>query len=436
MSSSFGSFEAGHEQDSIQDIFRTDMDALGHGRTEQPKRKGPSAAPGPPMRPQSTDLDPKITELVRDAWSAFTYFAEDPFIVKPSIPILFFGHTPRYFSSPLKVVTLGLNPSGIEFPEQDPFLRFRKAQHLDPLVQDEGFVSTYLDALNGYFQRPPNHPYEPWFNSFEPMLRGLDCSYYGAATNTALHTDICSPLATSPTWSKLSPEVQSRFMQPGSRLWHALIEWLSPDIIIASVARSHLDRISFVREASWQVIHTVDRENPYNVELSNLRLPDGKTTHLAFGKAANTPFGTVSNEDKRKIGEGLRLYITQVKRTAVRLPERPPSTRDGEVKPAAVAVKTKGSAAIPMSPIEEMARGCYGYGSWEAPYWYIGLEEGLDGALDDRIRAWQELGAETGLSDCRAFHRKIGVDKWHRNDGKAALQSTWKQLIRVLLASR
>ena len=315
---------------------------LGRGRTEQPKRKEWSAEPPPPMRPQPTALDPKITELVREAWSAFTYFAADPFIVKPSMPILFFGHTPRYFSSPLKVVTLGLNPSRIEFPEQDPFLRFRKAQHLDPLVQDEGFVSTYLDALNAYFQSPPNHPYKPWFNSFEPVLQGRGCSYYRAATNTALHTDICSPLATSPTWSKLSPEVQSRFMQPGSRLWHSLIEWLSPHIIIASVARSHLGRISFVREASWQVIHTVDRENPYNVELSNLRLPDGKTTHLVFGKAANTPFGTVSNEDKRKIGEGLKLYITQVKRTAVRLPERPPSTHDGEGKPGAGSGENEG----------------------------------------------------------------------------------------------
>jgi hypothetical protein len=89
-----------------------------------------------------------------------------------------------------------------------------------------------------------------------------------------------------------------------------------------------------------------------------------------------------------------------------------------------------------MTPIEEMARGCYGYGSWDAPYWFIGLEEGMDGALGDRIQAWRELGAETGLSDCRAFHRKIGVVKWHRQDTKVALQSTWKQLIRVLLASR
>jgi hypothetical protein len=215
---------------------------------------------------------------------------------------------------------LGLNPSGVEFPEDNRFLRFEKAQNLNPLVQDGNFVSGYLDALNGYFQSPPNHPYKRWFNSFEPLLQGLDCSFYGAATNTALHTDICSPLATNPTWSKLSPEIQSRLMQRGSRLWHALIEWLSPDIIIASVARSHLSRISFVRDAKSRVIYKVDREKPYDVELSDLLLRNGGKTRLVFGKAANTPFGTVSNEDKRRIGEGLKSYITQANRADAQVP--------------------------------------------------------------------------------------------------------------------
>jgi phage-related protein len=49
-----------------------------------------------------------------------------------------------------------------------------------------------------------------------------------------------------------------------------------------------------------------------------------------------------------------------------------------------------------MSPIEEMARGCYGYGRWDAPYWFIGLEEGMSGTLGEQIEAWQQLG-EDGL---------------------------------------
>jgi len=267
-----------------------------------------------PLGTPSSDLDPRISALVHETWRAFALFADDPFIVKPSIPILFFGDSRRYFSSPWKVVTLGLNPSGIEFPECDRFFRFPKAQDLNHDVQDRDFVNTYLDTLNGYFQ---NRPYKQWFKSFEPLLQGLDSSYYATAAGTALHTDICSPLATDPTWGKLSPDVQLRLIQSGSRLWHDLIEWLSPNLIIASVARSHLNRISFPLAAGWRVIYTVDRKNPYHVELSDLRLPDGKVARLVFGKAANIPFGTVSNEDKRKIGEGLKRHVSRAQTTDV-----------------------------------------------------------------------------------------------------------------------
>jgi hypothetical protein len=261
------------------------------------------------MRISSVNLDEKVAKLIRTAWQDFADVAGEPFVVKPSIPILFFGNSVRYFSSPLRVVTLGLNPSAKEFPDDKPFLRFGKARRLNSPSQDHDFVNAYLDALNGYFASPPNHPYERWFNSFEPLLQGLRCSYYGGAANTALHTDICSPFATTPTWRKVSPDIQFRLMKSGTPLWHALIDWLSPDLIIASVARSHLDRISFVRETGWLTVYTIDRKNPYDVELTALRLPDGKTAGLVFGKAAQLPFGTLSNEDKRKIGEQLRAYL-------------------------------------------------------------------------------------------------------------------------------
>jgi hypothetical protein len=88
---------------------------------------------------------------------------------------------------------------------------------------------------------------------------------------------------------------------------------------------------------------------------------------------------------------------------------------------------------LAMSPIEEMARNCYGYGRWDAPYWFIGLEQGMDGSLDKYVEAFRDRGRE-GLSDCQAFHEHMGVAKWHRKKPKAALQSTWKKLIRLLPA--
>ncbi len=250
--------------------------------------------------------NPELCGLVRDAWNVHALFAAEPFLVRPSIPILFFGDSERYFASSLKVVTVGLNPSGAEFPEANRFLRFSSARGLYPGLHEARFVSTYLQTLNEYFQEPPGQPYRRWFHSLEPLLNGLDCSFYGTALHTALHTDICSPLATSPTWNGLSPQHQLRLMESGTRLWHSLIEWLSPDLIIASVARSHLGRIAFVREGGWRVIRTIPQKNPYQVEVSDLRLPGGKLCRLVFGKAANVPFGTVSNIDKGKIGNALR----------------------------------------------------------------------------------------------------------------------------------
>jgi hypothetical protein len=251
----------------------------------------------------------ELNDLIRESWRVYDQFVDQPFLVKPSIPILFFGDSNRYFSSPLKVITLGLNPSRVEFPEDDRFRRFGKARRIYPGVLDGDSYDEYLQALNGYFCKPPNHPYESWFNSFEHLLSGLDCSYYGSVPNTALHTDLCSPLATNPTWSKLPADVQAGLLECGVRLWHSLVELLSPNLIIASVARSHLERISFPRQDGWRVVHTVQRANPYDVELMRMRTAGGKNVCLVFGKAANTPFGTVSNIDKHQIGMSLKHHI-------------------------------------------------------------------------------------------------------------------------------
>lgn len=40
----------------------------------------------------------------------------------------------------------------------------------------------------------------------------MDASYYDHQTSTALHTDICSPIATNPTWTRLSEADQGRLL--------------------------------------------------------------------------------------------------------------------------------------------------------------------------------------------------------------------------------
>jgi hypothetical protein len=81
-----------------------------------------------------------------------------------------------------------------------------------------------------------------------------------------------------------------------------------------------------------------------------------------------------------------------------------------------------------------MARRNYGYGRWEAPYWFIGPEQGMgphEKGLDRRLKAWQDLGSRE-LNDCRAFHCRIGEIRWHFKE-PVVLQSTWRPLMLLMM---
>jgi hypothetical protein len=55
--------------------------------------------------------------LIEDAWRIYRRFEDNGVVVKPSLPILFFGNSDEYFASPIKIITVGLNPSRVEFPQ-------------------------------------------------------------------------------------------------------------------------------------------------------------------------------------------------------------------------------------------------------------------------------------------------------------------------------
>lgn len=136
-----------------------------------------------------------LGEVVDGAWRAFGHASALRSRVTPSIPILFFGDLHAYLSSTVRVLTVGLNPSLREFPADSPLQRFPLAEGVTV-----GEPDRYLDTLSAYFQ---TDPYWGWFSAFEPLLNGLEASYYNGRPSTALHTDICSPVATDPTWSSL-----------------------------------------------------------------------------------------------------------------------------------------------------------------------------------------------------------------------------------------
>jgi len=234
------------------------------------------------------------------------------FVVTNSLPIPYFGDVAAYAASPLKVLTAALNPSGEEFPVRDP--RFDVAGGL--------LGANELEAeLNNYFRCRPYR----WFRSFEPVLNGLGASYGGKMANdeypnTALHLDMCSPIATSPTWSKLSRHQRTKLTPTGREIFEWLVDALKPDIIIASLGWSHIEcwHTDFHTGRHWESIlaygtafNGTPLRAPLRVQANCLRSRMNHSYIFVNGSAANTPFGRFHDERKLVVGRELLQRLGQ-----------------------------------------------------------------------------------------------------------------------------
>ena len=241
-----------------------------------------------------------LAQAVMQARRAFDCAARRTCCVKPAVPILFFGDLDAYRASPLRVLSVGLNPSRNEFPADHPFRRF-------PLAEDslDREPSRYLDAMSAYFR---TDPFGGWFSAFEPLLNGMDASYYHGRASTALHTDICSPVATDPTWSNLDKDDREALEDAGRPLWHMLLEELKPQVVALSVAKAHFKRIEFTPLSNWEVIHVFKRKangdlrsQPYEIH-GRWYDVGGEQSLFICGRAATKPFGLLDNNRKRRAG--------------------------------------------------------------------------------------------------------------------------------------
>ncbi len=86
--------------------------------------------------------------------------------------------------------------------------------------------------------------------------------------------------------------------------------------------------------------------------------------------------------------------------------------------------------------LERFTTRFFGYGSWAAPIWFVGMEEGGGSTIEEtarRIAAWERRG-ERELEELIGYHRAIGVTRYV--EAHAPLQPTWAKMIHVLLAAQ
>lgn len=238
-------------------------------------------------------------KLIQKTFSYYNSHIDKKEVVSPSLPILYFGDLEAFQRSGLKVITVAKNPSNIEFQSKKgaplSFFRFRNWN---------GEAHSLIPALNAYFK---DEPYTHWFSSFEPILNGMSASYYPkSGHHRALHTDLCSPLATDPTWSGLGSNLQAELFDEGLELWKDLVEEIQPDVMLVSIPKGLFLSV-FPKEGNELIVFTekkdgTPRKKPYRVERSHYQLRSGKQAKVIFGQASQKPFDTITIPQKNQIG--------------------------------------------------------------------------------------------------------------------------------------
>jgi len=252
-------------------------------------------------------LKQNLKHILKKSLQNYQELKNMDYVINPCLPILYFGDINDYLRSDFKIITAALNPSDLEFKEAKSdvpsFFRFPEF--------NDSVESLYL-ALNNYFNIKP---YIKWFgkkgvakSGFLPVLNGLETCYYkNSKNNTALHTDLCSPIATNPTWSRLTKHQQFSLRSKGIELWKELVIELKPDLILTSFKKEYLDNIPVKYVCTIQSKYSKSKKIEYQLNHYELKIDDFKT-NLIWGSAQNTPLQPFKN--KNKLGIRIKKYLS------------------------------------------------------------------------------------------------------------------------------
>ena len=91
----------------------------------------------------------------------------------------------------------------------------------------------------------------------------------------------------------------------GVELWKRLVVEIEPNLIIIS---TKYKLVEFLKPIDKKILYTISKtkegkdRRPFNLELYNVSI-NGFNTKLIYGEPKNTPFGSVSTEDKIRMGK-------------------------------------------------------------------------------------------------------------------------------------
>ncbi len=79
-------------------------------------------------------------------------------------------------------------------------------------------------------------------------------------------------------------------------------------------------------------------------------------------------------------------------------------------------------------------RRFFGYGSWDAKLWFVGMEEGGGESMDEIERRLKSWDRRDDLADLAQYQAAIGEMRWCSN--RATIQRTWGKLIHIALTAK
>ena len=236
-------------------------------------------------------------------------------------PILWFGNLQAYKASPLRILTVGINPSEDEFPN-NTFRRFPAWNELS--------VGNYFKGLNEYF----NEEAYDWFANLSDAISleaVWDCSYTTSRhTNTALHIDYCTPIATNPTWDgkdingyKLPKNIKQYLQNIQQEYFQKLLYFLNPDIIFIGGKQcnswQHQNAMELLVSSEYTaqspeisaMINSMTGNDGtlqiYRHELKCFKTP--QDVFVITGRYWNIPFGAYSRQNLQPIMAEMKKYF-------------------------------------------------------------------------------------------------------------------------------